>query len=69
MEKESIHGKMADAIKVNIFTIKSTVLEFIYGLMGEDIKDIGKMGKDKEEENISCRMDQVGKEYGIKIKE
>lgn len=69
MGKENIHGKMVDAIKANIFMTRSMALGFTFGLMGEDMKGIGKMAKGKGGENIFCQMDHLGKEYGTKIKE
>lgn len=65
----NINGKMAVVIKVNTITIKSMDMVFIHGLMGEDMKDIGKMVKDKEEVNIFYQLEWADKEFGIKIKE
>ena len=69
MEKVNTCGKMEDHIKDSIFMIKSMDMGFTHGWMAENMKDIGKMERDKVEESIYCQLELVGKEYGTKTKE
>ena len=52
MAKVITLGKMAEATKDNTTTIRNTDMASIPGLMAEDMRDIGKMEKDKEEANM-----------------
>lgn len=69
MEKVYIDGKMAEVIRASIFMIRSTGMEFILGSMVENMRDIGKMERDKERENTYYLQECVDKGYGIETKE
>jgi hypothetical protein len=69
MGKGCINGKMEGVMKVSIVMIKRVVMVYIHGLMGGSMLDFGRMVRDRGKEGISWHQGQVGKGYGIKIKE
>lgn len=69
MVKEVINGMMVENIMVNILMIKNKVMVAIFGLMEDDIKDIGKMGNRMAKVNIFLLMDKKKKVFGNKGKE
>jgi hypothetical protein len=47
MAKDNIHGRMGECIRVSMLMIKNMALENIFGLMEENIRDIGLMESKK----------------------
>ena len=63
------HGKTVKAMKDNTIMIKNMGMEYMFGLMEEDMKDIGRMVKGKEEVNMFYQVESAGKVSGTWIKE
>lgn len=69
MVTEFILGKTVENLKDNIKKIKNMEKESILGLMEENMMGNGIMEDNMVKENISLRLDNLGKEYGNKVKE
>jgi hypothetical protein len=56
MVKESILGKMEESLMVTTIWIKSMVMEYIFGLMEENMKANGRMGNNMAKVNTHQQM-------------
>lgn len=65
----SILGKMDENMTASTIWTRNTDLEFTFGQMDEDTKEIGLMESSTEKENISFQMEQLKLEYGRKENE
>lgn len=62
-------GKMVENMTETINKIKSTGMEFIFGLTGENMMDSGNMANSTEKVLTICRMEQKDVVFGQKAKE
>jgi hypothetical protein len=69
MAQVSILGKMDENMTASTIWTRNTDLEFTFGQMDEDTKEIGLMESSTEKENISFQMEQLKLEYGRKENE
>ena len=70
MEVESLHGQTEEITKGIIKMIRKKDMEYLNGLMVENIKDIGKMESRMEKENFIMYQLILGEEeYGEKEEE